>query len=376
MKVTIKEVSSRRDLKRFVQFPNQLYKDNPFFVPQLISGEMETLSRTKNPAFEYCEIRYWLAFDEKGQIVGRIAGIINPVYNEKTNTNYMRLGWLDFIEDEEVLKALLQPVENWARERKADYLHGPLGMTDFDASGILVEGFEEIPTVYGKYNFPYYGPMMEKQGFEKEVDWLEFFVSVPKVLPEKYTKMVEIIQERHKLHSIRFRNKKELKSRLDEIFDLLNRAYESIHGFSELSRGQIESLKKQFIPVLRLDYVSVVTNAEDKIVGFGFCMPSLSRAIQKGKGRLFPFGLLHIQRALKKNDTLDSLLIAIDDDYKDKGVNALIFYDIGNAAIRNGVTGVETTRELEENQKVQNLWNRFEFRQHKRARCYMKKMQE
>ena len=374
MNVTIREVNSNSGLKRFVKFPTKLYKGNSYYVPQLISGEMDTLSRTKNPAFEFCEIRYWLAFDERGKIVGRIAGIVNPVYNEKTGTTYMRFGWLDFIENENVLRALMQTVEDWAKEIKAEILHGPLGMTDFDISGVLTEGFEELPTVYGKYNFPYYGPMLEKLGFGKEVDWLEFNVSVPDALPEKYIKMVAIIEERHKLHSIRFKTKKELLKHIDEIFGLLNKEYDSIHGFSQLSQRQIESLKKQFIPMLRLKYVSVVMNEKGKIVGFGFCLPSLSKAIQKGKGRLFPFGLLYIQQALMKNDTLDSLLIAIDSDYKDKGVNALIFYDIGNAAIENGITNVETTRELEENHRVQNLWHRFEFRQHKRARCYMKNL--
>ena len=374
MKVTIREVNTRREMKRFVEFPNRLYKGNPYYVPQLVTGEMNTLSRTKNPAFEFCQIRYWMAFDERNRLVGRIAGIINPIYNEKTATKYMRFGWLDFIEDEDVLKALVQTVEQWAREQQAECLHGPLGMTDFDVSGTLIEGFEEIPTVYGKYNFPYYGPMMEKLGFEKEVDWLEFNVKVPPVLPEKYVKMAEIIKQRHKLQSIRFKTKKELLSQLDQVFELLNQEYDNIHGFSQLTKAQIESLKKQFLPVLRLKYISVVKNEEGKIVGFGFCMPSLSKAMQKGKGRLFPLGLVHIQRALMKNDTLDSLLIAIDSPYKDKGVNALIFFDIGNAAIKSGITNVETTRELEENHKVQNLWHRFEFRQHKRARCYIKKL--
>ncbi|MEE4178708.1 MAG: N-acetyltransferase [Bacteroides sp.] len=374
MKVIIKEVTTRKDLKRFVVFPNKLYQGNAFYVPPLISGELETLSRTKNPAFEFCEIRYWLACDENDRILGRIAGIINPVYNEKTGTSFMRFGWLDFIEDEYVLKALMQTVENWAIEKNLKYTHGPLGMTDFDVSGILVEGFEEIPTVYGKYNFPYYGPMIEKLGYEKEVDWLEFNVKVPKALPEKYIKMANIIQERHNLHSIRFKSKKELLQHLDEIFALLNKEYDSIHGFSQLSVGQIESLKKQFVPIIRLDLISVVKNTNNKIVGFGFALPSLSKALQKGKGKLFPFGIFHIQKALKRNDTLDSLLIAVDSDYKDKGVNALIFYDIGNASIESGITNVETTRELEENHKVQNLWHRFEFRQHKRARCFVKKL--
>jgi hypothetical protein len=374
VKVIIKEVTDKRLLKKFIKFPNRLYKGNRFYVPQFIASEFSTLSKAKNPAFEFCDARYWLAYDERSTIVGRIAGIINHRYNQKTATNYVRFGWLDFVEDLDVLKALFDTVESWARANGAQYLHGPLGFSEFDASGILVEGFNELPTAYGKYNYPYYQSMVEQLGFEKEVDWVEYNIKVPGFVPEKYSKMADIIEERYQLHRLKFSSKRELLAYTDEIFQLLNREYSGIHGFAELTQGQIDDLKKQFIPLIQLKFVSVVKNAQGEMVGFGICLPSLSKAIQKSKGRMFPFGFIYFLKALKYNDTLDTLLIAIHDDYKNKGVNALIFNDIGKAIVESGITNIETTRELEDNFMVQNLWNKLDYRQHKRARCYIKKL--
>lgn len=372
MKISIKEITSQRDLKKFVKFPNKLYKGNEFYVPPLVAVELETISKDQNPAFEFCEAKYWLAYDENNAIVGRIAGIINHKYNQKEGKQFVRFGWLDFIEDYNVLKALLHAVETWAKEREAMYIHGPLGFSDFDVSGVLIEGFDELPTVYGKYNYPYYSEFIERCGYKKEVDWVEYSVTVPKTMPEKFSDMVKIIAERYKLRSAKFTSKKELLKYVNEIFQLLNKEYDSIHGFSELTPKQIDTLKKQFIPLVRLKYVSVVLNAENKVVGFGICMPSLSKALKKAGGHLFPFGLIHIQKALFYNDTIDTLLIAIHSDYREKGVNALIFNDIGNSIIADGISKIETTRELEHNFPVQNLWNKLERRQHKRARCYIK----
>jgi hypothetical protein len=216
--------------------------------------------------------------------------------------------------------------------------------------------------------------MVEQLGFEKEVDWVEYNIKVPGFVPEKYSKMADIIEERYQLHRLKFSSKRELLAYTDEIFQLLNREYSGIHGFAELTQGQIDDLKKQFIPLIQLKFVSVVKNAQGEMVGFGICLPSLSKAIQKSKGRMFPFGFIYFLKALKYNDTLDTLLIAIHDDYKNKGVNALIFNDIGKAIVESGITNIETTRELEDNFMVQNLWNKLDYRQHKRARCYIKKL--
>ena len=372
--MAIKEVTTRQDLKEFVKFPNRLYRDNRYYVPKLISAEMNALSAGKNPAFEFCEAKYWLAHNGGNRIVGRIAGIINHRYNEKTATNFVRFGWIDFIEDEDVVNALFATAESWARGKKAEYIHGPLGMSDFDESGVLVEGFSELATAYGKYNFPYYGEMIERYGFRKEVDWVEYNVRVPDALPGKYSQMAEFLADRYGLRCAKISGKRNLLEYADRIFELLNREYDCIHGFYELTPKQTEELKKQFIPLLRLKFVSVILNSVNKVVGFGICLPSLSKALQRAGGRLFPFGFIHIHRALRFNDTLDALLIAIQGDYRDKGLNALIFSDIGDPIIKSGITNIETTRELEHNFTVQNLWNKFEYRQHKRARCYVKKL--
>jgi hypothetical protein len=372
MKITIKEITSKNDLKKFIKFPNKLYEDNKFYVPPLISAELETLSKDKNPAFEFCEAKYWLAYNDNNEIVGRIAGIINHKYNKKNGKNLVRFGWLDFIDDIDVLKSLIQVVEAWASEKGAFGIHGPLGISEFDASGILIEGFDEIPTAYGKYNYPYYSKLIEQLGLKKEVDWVEFNVTVPHKMPERFSHMAETIAERYKLRCVKFKSKKELLNYADEVFQLLNNEYESIHGFTKLSSGQIDALKKQFIPLLRLKYVSVVLNADNKVVGFGICLPSLSNALQKCRGRLFPLGFLHILKALNHNDTIDSLLIAIHSNYRDKGVNAIIFNSIGKSIIAEGIKYIETTRELEHNFFVQNLWSKLECRLHKRSRCYLK----
>jgi hypothetical protein len=343
-------------------------------VPPLISAELETLSKDKNPAFDFCEAKYWLAYNEDNTIVGRIAGIINHKYNKKVGKQLVRFGWLDFIEDIDVLKALIQAVVKFANEKGAAGIHGPLGFSEFDASGILIEGFDEIPTAYGKYNYPYYAQMIEQLGFEKEVDWVEFRVTVPDEIPVRYSRITGAIAEKHKLQSVKLKSKKEVLKYADGIFQLLNKEYESIHGFSELTPTQIDALKKQFIPLLKLKFVSVVLNAENKVVGFGLCLPSLSKALQQSKGNLFPFGFLHIQKALRGNGTIDSLLIAIHSDYRKKGVNSMIFNDVGNSMIADGIKYLETTRMLEHNLFIQNLWNKFEMRNHKRARCYFKKI--
>jgi len=374
MKITIKEITSKNDLKKFIKFPNKLYEDNKFYVPPLISAELETLSKDKNPAFDFCEAKYWLAYNEDNTIVGRIAGIINHKYNKKVGKQLVRFGWLDFIEDIDVLKALIQAVVKFANEKGAVGIHGPLGFSDFDASGILIEGFDEIPTAYGKYNYPYYSQMIEQLGFEKEVDWVEFRVTVPDEIPVRYSQITGSIAEKYKLQSVKLKSKKEILKYADGIFQLLNKEYESIHGFSELTPNQIDALKKQFIPLLRLKFVSVVVNAENKVVGFGICLPSLSRALQQAKGNLFPFGFLHIQKALRVNETIDSLLIAIHSDYRKKGVNSMIFNDVGNSIVSGGIKYIETTRVLEHNLSTQNLWTKFEMRNHKRARCYFKKI--
>jgi len=372
--VTVKEVVNKKDLKMFVTFSQSLYAGNSSFVPMLMSSEQATLSKAKNPAFDFCESKYWIAINDSNTVVGRVAGIINHRHNDKVGKTFARFGWLDFIEDEEVLKALFQTVEAWARERNVVQIHGPLGFTSFDPSGVLIEGFDELPTVHGKYNFSYYSHMIESFGYTKEIDWVEYKVTVPGTMPERFTKLAEVIKKKYNLRYTKLASKKELIKYASEVFQLINKVYANIHGFSELSEKQIDSLIKEFIPLLSLKYISIVQNAENKVVGVGICIPSLSKALQKCRGSLFPLGYLHLFKALRHNDTMDTLIIAIDPEYTSKGVNALIFNQIGSSIISNGFKNIETTRELEKNFQVQNLWNKLDYRQHKRSRCYIKKL--
>lgn len=374
MEITIKEVTSRRELKQFVKFQNKLYAHNKFYVPPLISSELKLLSKKHNPAFGFCEAKYWFAYINK-KIVGRVAGIINHQYNKKMGQNYVRFGWLDFIEDENVLHELMGTVESWAMQNNIKNIHGPLGFHDFDPSGMLVEGFEELPTTSGKYNYPYYPELIGKLGYKKDVDWVEFNVKISKSVTERYSNMINSVKERYSLHSAQLRSKKDLYKYVDEAFNLINQEYKVLYGFSELTKAQCEDLKKEFIPLLRLDYVSIILNGNDNVVGFGICLPSLSKAFQKAKGHLYPLGIFRILHALKKNDTIDTLLIAVHNGFKNNGVTSMIFHDIGEGAIKNNITNLETTRMLEDNFKIQNLWNKFEYIQHKRARCYVKKLE-
>ena len=372
MAVSIKEVTNKRQLRQFVRFPNELYKGNSYYVPQIESMDMDTLSPEKNRAFEVCEGKYWLAVDEDDKVVGRIAGIINHKYNKKVGKKICHFGWIDFIESQEVAAALLSKVEEYAREKGMEMVEGPVGFLEFDVAGVLVEGFDQIPTAYGKYNYPYYEPMILKEGYVKSTDFVEYRITVPDNI-DRYIRLGTMVGERYGLRQGSFRNKKELvRKYVDGIFSVMNTCYSPLHGFSELSPAQCEDLKNQFISNLQLDFVSVVVDQEDNVVGFGITLPSLSEALQKAKGKLFPFGFIHILRALKKNDTIDALLIAILPEYQDKGVNSMIFSKIGSGMIKHGIKYVESTRELEDNHSVQNIWGRFEHHLHKRARVYLK----
>ena len=372
MPVFIKEITDRQGLKEFVRFPNRLYAGNKWYVPQIESMDLDTLDPKKNKAFEVCEGKYWLALDEAGKTTGRIAGIINHKYNEKVGQKICRFGWIDFIESQEVASALLAKVEEYAAEMGMEMVEGPVGFLEFDVAGVLVEGFDQIPTAYGKYNYPYYEPMILKEGYVKSTDFVEYRITVPDNI-DRYIRLAKVVGERYGLKEAKYSGKKELvRKYVDGIFEVMNKCYAPLHGFSELSPAQCEDLKNQFIGNLNLEYISVVVDERDKVVGFGITLPSLSLALQKAKGHLFPFGFIHILRALRKNDTIDALLIAILPEYQDKGVNALIVSKIGQGMRKNGIKYVESTRELEDNHNVQNIWGRFEHHLHKRARVYLK----
>ncbi len=373
MNITIKEIEYPKDLMLFTRFQEKLYKGNKYYIAPLRKAEIKTLDMKLNPASEICESKYWLAYQGK-KIVGRLAGIINHQYNQKVNKKLARFGWLDFIEDQEVLNALFKKAEAWAIEKGMHYIHGPLGFTSFDASGILVEGFDEMPTSFAHYNYPYYDQMLKTAGFEKELDWIEFQVKVPESLPPKVPKMAKLIAERYKLKEAEINNKKDFLKYTDDFFDILNQAYKDLFAFSQLRPAQKENIKNDFLSILQPEYCSFILNEQNELVGFGISTPSLAKAMQKSKGSLFPFGYLRVIKALKNNELADLLLIGVRPDYRNKGVIALIFNKIMSTTIKNGIKYVETTRELEDNNRIQQLWSKYEYRQHKRSRCYIKKL--
>lgn len=377
-KITIREVETKKELKKFIRFNYELYKDNPYSVPDLYEDMLNTFS-DKNAAMEFCKAKYFLAYNEKGEIVGRVAGIINEKANKKWDRKTVRFGWIDFIDDIEVSKALLDKVEQWGRENGMTEMQGPLGFTDMDAEGMLIEGFEELSTMATIYNYPYYPVHMEKLGFEKDADWIEMRLTVPREtgLPERLKRIAEIVMEKYNLSIKKYTSSKKIaKDYGQDIFKLINEAFSPLFGYSELSQKQIDQYIKMFLPFLDLKLISLITESDGKLIGVGISMPSLSRALQKAKGKLFPFGWFHLLKALKweKPKDLDLMLVAIKPEYQNKGVNSILFYDLLPIYIEEGYEYVETNVELETNTKVQSQWIYFERRQHKRRRCFKKEL--
>lgn len=374
MAIIIKKVTSPKELKTFIRFNYELYKNNPYSVPDLYDDMLNTFSPEKNAAFEFCEADYFLAYKDN-KLVGRVAAIINRRANETWNKKEVRFGWIDFIDDLEVSKALLATVEEWGRQRGMEAIVGPLGFTDMDAEGMLVEGFDQLGTMATIYNYPYYPEHMEKLGYEKEADWVEFKLTVPDKLPEKFVRISEIILQKYNL-KIKKLSRKELKEKNygQKIFDLINEAYAPLYGYSKMTQRQIDQYIKMYLPLIDLRMVSLVEDAEENLVAVGISMPSLSKALQKAKGRMLPFGWFHLLKALfiKKPKVLDLLLVGVKPEYQSKGVNALLFYDLVPVYQQMGFEYGESNPELELNKKVQAQWTAFESVQHKRRRAFKK----
>ena len=373
MSVVIKKVSTKSDLKKFIRFNYEFYKDNPYAVPDLYMDMVDTFSREKNAAFEFCEADYFLAYRD-GKIVGRVAAIINHRANETWQRQVVRFGWIDFVDDAEVSDALIDAVKAWGRERGMKEIEGPLGFTDMDAEGMLIEGFDQLSTMATIYNYPYYPVHMERMGFEKSADWVEMKIYIPDAIPEKHKRISDIIQRKYNLRVRKLTNKKDvIKSGVaHEIFRLINDAYAPLFGFSRMTEAQIDQYVNVYIPVLDLRMVTLVETEEGEIVAVGISMPSLSEALQKAKGKFFPFGWFHLLKALKWNrpKVLDLLLVAVRPDYQSKGVNALLFTDLIPVYQEMGFEYAESNPELEDNGRVQNQWQYFKTEQHKRRRCF------
>ena len=375
MAIEIKQVTTRRELKRFIRLNYEMYKDNAFAVPDLYEDMLKTFSRDKNPAFEFCEADYFLAYKE-GRLVGRVAAIINRRANATWQKQTVRFGWIDFVDDEDVSRALIDTVAAWGRERGMTEMEGPLGFTDMDAEGMLTEGFDQLSTMATIYNYPYYPQHMERLGLTKAMDWIEMKLMVPPQVPDKYVRIAEIVKQKYNLHVHKLKSVREIKRTGigQRIFDLINESYAPLFGYSQMTQAQIAQYVKEYLPILDLSLVTLIENEQDELVGVGISMASLSTALQRAKGKMFPLGWWHLAKALywKKPPIVDLLLVAVKPEYQNKGVNALLFTDLIPQYIRHKFVWAETNPELEVNDKVQSQWQHLENYLHKRRRCYRK----
>jgi len=372
MAVTIKEVTTKKELKKYIWFGINLYKNCEFAAPPLLMDDLFNLSKGKNPALDFCDVAYFLAY-KNNKIVGRIACIINPVSNETWKEKHARFGWCDFIDDVEVSTALFDKAIAWSKEKGMTAIHGPLGFTDFDREGLLIEGYDQLGTMATNYNYPYYVKHVEDYGFAKDIDWNEYKITVPEVFPEKYFRIAEIVKQKYNLRSLHFKSRKEVVDNYAlKIFDLLNLCYSKLYGFTKLNEKQIAFYIKLYFSFFRLDTISVVVDEKDEVVALGIAMPSFTKAMQKAKGSLFPFGWYYMLRAISKNDMVDLYLMAVHPDYQNKGVNSVMFADIMPTSAKNGYKFAESNPELESNTKMSSQWGSFEHVNHKKRRAYIK----
>ncbi len=378
--IQIKKVANKEDLKSFIEFYYDLYAGNPYAVPNLYTDEWNTFSKDKNPAFEFCEAEYFIALKDN-KIVGRVAAIINHKANQKWERKDVRFGWIDFIDDIDVSKELLNAVADYGRSKGMETIAGPLGFTDMDAEGMLIMGFDQLGTIATNYNYDYYPKHVEAiGGWEKDIDYVEYKISVPDSIPEKLVKLSEMIQKRYNLHIKKLTKKEIFEGGYGrKIFELINNTYKDLYGFSELTERQIDQYIDQYFPYANLDFITVIEdgNKNNQIAGMGITIPSLSRALQKcKKGRLFPFGWWHLLKVIKfmKTEGVDLLLLGFLPEYRSKGANALLFYDLIPRYIKYGIKWGETQVEMETNSGVQSQWEMFDSVNHKRRRCYRKNL--
>ncbi len=372
--IEVKKISpTKKNLRKFTQFQIDLYRANDCYVPPLVSDDVKTLDPKKNPAFDFCEAQCFMAY-EGGRPVGRVAAIINNAVNERSGEKSVRFGFLDFEDNPEVSAALMKAVEQWGKERGMTRVIGPLGFTDLDHEGMLIEGFDELSTMATIYNYPYYPEHIERLGYAKDSDWKEFVMDVPDGIPEKMNRVADIVKKRTGLKVKKYTSRKKIKEEYGRaLFELVNEAYDQLYEYSPLTDRQIEYYINQYLDLLDLDLVTIIVDEEEKLVGVGISMPSMSRALQKAKGKLFPFGWIPLLKGLKgKNDRVDLLLVAVKPEYQSKGVNALLFQDLIPYYIKRGFKWAESNPEMETNAKVQSQWDYFTHRQHRRRRSYVK----
>ena len=371
MTIEIREITSKNDIRKFIQYPQTLYKGNRYYVPSLYFDELNTLLKDKNPAFLTAKAHYWMAYRDN-KPVGRVAGILVPAHQEKWGENLVRFGWFDFIDDKEVVQTLLGKVEEWAKDMGAEGVHGPLGFTDLDREGMLVDGFEELATLATNYNYPYYPKRMEELGFTKDIDWVSNEITLVDRWMEKIENTAKLVAKRYELHLFNG-TKKELYKIAPQIFEVINEAYRKLYGTVPLTDEQIKTYVDQYFGLAQLKFIPVIMDKNERVVAFGITFPSFSKALRRSKGRLFPFGFLHFLWALRFNDTIDLYLEGVRDEYRGKGLNGMMMSALYRNFIESGIKKVETNLTLENNNDVQVQWKYFDARQNKRHRIYIKK---
>ena len=374
MSIFIKEVLTKSELSKWVEFPNTLYKDNKYYVPFLKSDEIATFTKDKNPAHEFCDTKLFAAYRD-GEMVGRIAGIINHAYNRKWNKNAIRFTRFDFIDDPEVSAALFDAVVKWGKERGHTEIMGPIGFTDMDHEGMLIEGYEEFNMSITFYNYPYYLEHMERLGLRKDIDWIEYQIFVPEAPDPRIEHLSEMVMKHHGLKVVTYTDRKKLYEEAFEAFAIIDVAFSRLYGTVPLTPAVIKRAIDDNIPLVNLDYVCSVKDGEDKIVGFALMVPSIAKALKKSNGKLLPFGVFRMLRALgSDNDTLEMFFVAVKPELQSCGIPAIMLNELVKVCIKNGVKICETGPQLETNCEVHSLWNHFDKRQHRRRRCFIKEI--
>ncbi|MDR1699105.1 MAG: N-acetyltransferase [Prevotellaceae bacterium] len=370
--IIIEKVESIRDLQIFIKFPHKLFKGNPYWVPPLNIAEMDSLRKDRNPSFEHCEAEYWLAY-KNGELAGRIAGIINHKANEKWGKK-VRFGWIDFIDDVEVAKMLLDTVAEWGKSKGMEAIHGPLGFNDMDNEGMLIEGFDKLPSIANIYNYPYYPQHLETLGFTKSEDWIQLEMKASQDIPEKVERINKIIREKYNVRTLSFKKATDILPYAHSLFKCLNAAFANLYGFSELTEKEINTLIKNYFTFINPEFVCLVVDENDEVIAFGISMPSLSRAFQKAKGGLFPFGLFYIWRALKKTEFIDLYLNGVHPDWQKRGIHSLFFVEMNKAYIRNKCRIAISNPQLENNTDAVGIWDKYDGKPYIRRRCYIKNL--
>lgn len=366
--ITIKEAVSKNELIQFIEFPFTLYKNNKYWVPPLIKDELKSFDK-QNPIFETAQAQFFLAY-KKDIIVGRIAAIINWIETKDQKKLKMRFGWFDVIDDIEVTKALIDTVAEIGKANNLKYMEGPVGFSNMDKAGMLTDGFDQLATMIGIYNYDYYPEHLKKLGFTKESEWHEYKIEFKNIHMDKFGPLSQLIEKRYQLKALTFKSSKAILPYVDEMFGLLNKSYADLETFVPIQQFQIDHYKEKYISFIHPDFINCVIDKNGKLVAFGITMPSFSKAFQKAKGKLFPFGFLHLLQAMRKNEYAEFYLIGVDPEYQNKGVAAIIFREMHNVFTKRGIKYIETNPELEENSKVQLLWKNFQPIMHKKRKTF------